>query len=364
MKPSLRIVGPYLPNKGDRLMVHAIREAMGATFALKLAPLSMAPAVVLRGVRRALIRWPDFGQRLFALPWARGRRGILDCSGFQYSDHWSVLRDQFEWRLLAYRIARKQGTKVVMLPQAFGPFTQPSLRRLIRDVVQATDLVYARDERSYEYVIRLSGPKTAVRLAPDFTQPVRPTYPRRRKIWSRRVCIVPNERMLDKTGAGTSARYMSFVTSCVDEIVGRGLEPVILVHERNDLGLARALSRAGGLDLVIEERSALKTKGILACCQAVIGSRYHALIGALAQGTPCLGTSWAHKYETLFSEFGVPEWLTASLEPEGGLPRWLSLVLDEPGRRTFRDRTRPIAARRAERSRVMWRELHQLLAGD
>ena len=84
-----------------------------------------------------------------------------------------------------------------------------------------------------------------------------------------------------------------------------------LIHEgEGDRQIADQVNRELGDSLpTIAEPDPLRTKGIIGRCDLVISSRFHALVSALSQGVPALGTGWSHKYQMLFEDYGFPEGL-------------------------------------------------------
>ncbi|MCH7637654.1 MAG: polysaccharide pyruvyl transferase family protein, partial [Proteobacteria bacterium] len=69
---------------------------------------------------------------------------VIDAAGFAYSDQWGD-RPAVELAR-ATRRWRRRGTKVILLPQAFGPFTDPVIRAAIVQAVDNADLEIILDD--------------------------------------------------------------------------------------------------------------------------------------------------------------------------------------------------------------------------
>ena len=176
--------------------------------------------------------------------------------------------------------------------------------------------------------------------------------------------MIPNARMLDRTGEDVAERYVAFLLMALGLLREAGLDPVLMLHETNDAGLAAEIARRAGGGLGIVDPPALEAKAILGACRVVLSSRFHALIGALSQGVPTVGTSWSHKYDRLFEEYGCPEMLLSPLADEATLRDRLGRALREPSRGALRLTLAHAAARQSAKVEAMWDDLRAVLAGD
>ena len=390
--PAVELVGPWLKNNGDGLNLWSVvgwaRGSRGGGReggAVRLGVSSMLGCEALpeeadlswvqwpaglgdlassakRGEAKALVRQLGQTAALTLLPpakltqrrWIDGRRlaGLLDCSGFAYGDVWSLPR--VERRIQHYGRVKHHGGKLILLPQAFGPFTRPDVRDRVGTLLRMCDLIFARDRISLEHLQTLPGLEDKLAVAPDITHLLEGQAPRdadlpsmnpgsesrgkggRVEGWSQTVLIVPNARMLDRTEAEVAEGYEALVGAAVAATRDAGLVPRLMVHEANDRPLAERLARryladAQVEDVIIQE-DARRSKGIIAASFAVIGSRYHALISALSSGVPALGTSWHHKYEELFDDYGRDGFLLSPADPPEKQQGVFAELLDRDGR--------------------------------
>jgi colanic acid/amylovoran biosynthesis protein len=260
---------------------------------------------------------------------------------------------------------KARGAPIAVLPQALGPFERPDMRQAARDLFSLADLIFARDSDSHGFVRSLDlGPGVALRQAPDITHLLQGDVPPDAAAWSDAVCIVPNTRMLDKTGPERSAAYLDFLQDAVAATRAHGLRPVVVLHEANDGDTIGRLNDRLEAPVEVVDEDAVRTKGIFASCHAVVASRYHALVSCLSQATPCIGTSWSHKYDRLFEEYDHSDFL---LIPEGDpIERRarLDALLDPEGRAAIAARLAPHARAQKDKVAGMWSEIDDLLGID
>ncbi|HMJ14526.1 MAG TPA: polysaccharide pyruvyl transferase family protein [Polyangiaceae bacterium] len=286
---------------------------------------------------------------------------LVDASGFLYSDHWGI--DAIERMAKRAKSLKRSRRKVVLLPQAFGPFDGPASKRAMREIILHCDLVFARDKVSLEHLLdALGGERPAhIRQAPDFTNLLNPRAVAAGTAGSTLI-LVPNARMLDKTSASDAAEYPALLARVARRGQELGFRPVLMVHDQTgDNRLADVIETKLSFRLErITLTDPLALKAELASAAIVVGSRFHALVGALSSGTPTIAVGWSHKYEELMRDYGLDNASVrvADFERVAAL---LDQWADATRRGALRAELQARASQQKALTHAMWRQVDAVL---
>ncbi|MBE9190694.1 polysaccharide pyruvyl transferase family protein [Gloeocapsopsis crepidinum LEGE 06123] len=373
---NFTIYGVNSNNKGAELMLYSVKQKIQdwdrsntLSTNVKLGSLEQGKQVTInylptrKSQKLAANLIPKTVRKKYGITLESEVDAVLDASGFAYSDQWGA--GKTEHMADIYSRWKSQGKKIVLLPQAFGPFTSKRIQDAFSQLLNNVDLVFARDEVSYECISQLSVPMEQVKIAPDFTNLVQGIEPSYIKDLIGKPCIIPNIRMTDKTSPELSRSYFSFLTSSIEYLLDKGLEPFILLHQLTDFELGSQLQAQVSRTVpVIKEDNPLYIKGILGKCYLVISSRFHGLISALSQGVPCVGTGWSHKYKMLFKTYNCSDLL---INLENNIDENLSkldAIIYEPTRTQVIEAIAQAAKQQKVSSQQMWADVENLLVNN
>jgi colanic acid/amylovoran biosynthesis protein len=214
-----------------------------------------------------------------------------------------------------------------------------------------------------QYAQEAAGPRDHLRQAPDFTNLVKPERATNGKDTDR-VCIVPNERMIEKAETEEdAAAYVPLMARCIEAVEDEGLRPVLLIHEREDKELAEEIRQHVGREIPLHEgEDPVALKRFIGESGLVIGSRFHALVGALSQGIPASGTSWSHKYKMLFNEYGCESMLLPVSARKEQIQKRISAAKQKGGS-SLADQVRTNAEALQQETQAMWEQVDEVLLG-
>ncbi|MCU7802753.1 MAG: polysaccharide pyruvyl transferase family protein [Candidatus Thiodiazotropha sp. (ex Lucinoma borealis)] len=257
---------------------------------------------------------------------------ILDASGFLYGDQWpTIILKQTSNTVQRFV---KRGKSYMFLPQALGPFSNDASKALAYKVFKAATVVYPRDRQSYEYIKEILGDDGNYILAPDFTNLVMPLRDKKYDGLIGSIAVIPNSNMIsDKNNVkGWRKNYIPILVNVIKSLKKSKKKIFLLNHEgESDKAICYEINERLNSELVIvEEENSLIVKAIIGNCDAIICSRFHGCVSALSQSIPCLGTSWSHKYDELFEEYGLTE--SSLLSPSdslGDIENKLSMIFKE-----------------------------------
>jgi polysaccharide pyruvyl transferase WcaK-like protein len=292
--------------------------------------------------------------------------GLIDIAGFAYTDQWGSQPTKDLAELTQYYKSRKK--PVLLLPQAFGPFQKDETRSAFRKVIDNASLIFARDRKSYEYVVELASDPNKVLRAPDITL-FYPSFSNNEvQLHSDYICIVPNIRMMDQGKQQWSEKYEVYLTLIAQEIINRGLHVRIVVYDASghDLTIARTIFSkvASSCVTIVDEQDPVALKQVIGGSLMIIGSRYHSLIAAFSKKVPAIALGWAHKYETLFEDFGCEQFLVSSETPIEAVLESVHHLIDEGVNMSYRHQIAERFQRMFLVNQKMWKRVSEVLTSS
>jgi colanic acid/amylovoran biosynthesis protein len=323
------LTGVETNNKGAELMLYAILQEVERTFPdaeVYISPNAISQGLNYLQTRVKLCYWP-FEQfvmrmhlhrifRIMHIPnkilldtYAVKADYFLDGSGFCFSDQCKLWGKKPEWWEKLLKRQYNYGAKIVFLPQAFGPVEMNLTKEALKVLNRYATMIMPREKVSYNYLDK-SGliDMNKVKVFTDFTSLVEGVFPKKYEQLRNGICIIPNIRMLDK-GGFTFDKYKQMLASIVKKGKQSGHVVYLLNHEgEEDKRLAMRLKAELQDDIeVVTGLNALEVKGLIASAYALISSRFHGVASALNCCVPCLATSWSHKYQELFNDYGLDD---------------------------------------------------------
>lgn len=319
------IDNPGFVNRGDQLMIQAVLEQVrhyrpDAHIVVRKSAFKQNPTYCIQNGIYPLESSESFIRRSRCYTWLLNTLLrdqwithpeeidlILDCSGYHIAD-WRIKDAEYVHRLSTfYKRFTKKGRRLILLPQAFGPFNNSYSREAAKIVYDNADYIYAREGVSYRYLNDLFPNSVKIAVAPDFTCLTGENNKRTIILPEKSyVLLIPNNKMIAQTPNEVANSYVNFLVTITRFLVEKGQNVYLLNHEgEKDEVLLHSINEQIASPLpILTKLTGLDIKSLIKDARLVISGRYHGVVSGLTQGVPTLCTGWSHKYAELLKEHG------------------------------------------------------------
>lgn len=252
---------------------------------------------------------------------------VIDVGGYAFGNTWGLKAAQKAAELV--ELSRKMKVPFLFLPQTWGPFdTEKDFGSPLKKIYQNASLVVARDTESRMNLAHLLNiSPDLVEQAPDIAFGFSLGDPHLgKKLLEDQglqpnnkplVAVVPNVHAYDaKFGFLSQNSYIQCLVKVCRQFIASGCTVLVLTHKVqpssntiNDRVIAEvvrlAVNDSANLIVMDQVLAAHEYKSMIACCDFLVGSRFHSLIAALHSRIPAFAIGWAHKYKELMTEVGL-----------------------------------------------------------
>lgn len=289
---------------------------------------------------------------------------LLDAGGFHIGDKWigtSTTKEVINRKLKIYKKYKKNGAKIIFLPQALGSFKKELSEYYFKELYALSDLFFARDKVSFEACKSVLKDTSKLFLAPDFTNTYKPVIENKANFESvkNKICIVPNAKMITHAPKSVSENYLNFLEQLVNFLNNKGEEIFFLNHEgQGDLDVIHSINKHHLT--VITNVNADEVKSIIGNSKMLISSRFHGVVSGLSQAIPTFCTSWSHKYKELMVDYNMSEGVLNVENIEGSI-NVISPYLEESNRQVLIDDLKTKGKQEIDKTLKMWEKVDGLI---
>lgn len=235
----------------------------------------------------------------------------LDASGLFFSDQMIASVNVAQDLNVLLHGYREQGTKIIYLPQAFGPFNKTASSEAVKVALDYADLIIARDDTSYGFLCNIGRGVSKVTKYFDFTGVLHPECPVQYQKLVGKVCLIPNNQIIRK-GVMSRDQYLDLLLTIIKVIYDEGYEAFFLDHA-DDADVAVQCVKRTPYDIpIVTDVDALTVKAIISQSYLCVSSRFHGVVSSLSSAVPCLTTSWNHKYQELLKLYDADDSLLST----------------------------------------------------
>ena len=283
----------------------------------------------------------------------------FNAGGYAIGDIWNHSIRSNRTREVFLQKMKRQGTKIIYLPQALGPFEKPNSKEAAKIILKYADMIYARENTSFNNLFKLGIDMHNVKIAPDFTPLIKGVYPVELSEYKDSIVVIPNKRMLLEVNVGIDD-YVRLIKLLQPKAEKLNKEIVILNHEGNsDLEICNKINKCLGDSLkVVSGLSSLETKGFIASAYAVISSRFHGTASSLSSAVPCISSSWSPKYELLYSDYGLSD-MIVNLKDSNDIDIKISQILNPVQNEQMRQNLLQKVNAIKMMNKQMWNEIYK-----
>lgn len=245
--------------------------------------------------------------------------GVKECDvvfDFTAGDSFTDLygRQRFFVRTALKQKIMDMGIPLVLGSQTIGPFKDKDVMDMAVKVINRCKKVYARDQKSVDYTVEISGRK------PILTTDVAFALPYTKKEQKHDVVnigfnpsgLLWNGGYTGDNQFGLTVDYQTYCREVIQNLLKKHqifLIPHVLSYQSqsvdNDLIAIRALKKEFPSLIVIDDFiTPMGVKSNIARMDGFIGARMHATIAAFSANVACIPFSYSRKFEGLYDSLG------------------------------------------------------------
>jgi len=247
---------------------------------------------------------------------------VADISGISFVD--GRRKAVLLYNTLLVAVPVLLGRPVVKCAQAMGPVRTPLSRRLAGAVLPRLRTICPRGTETESHLRELGltnlVPANDLAFVMEVPDDVRARMAERlaAEAGDGPYLVVSPSQVVATSCDQAGIPYERIMADLMDAIADKGeVTPVLIAHSAlpggvshmNDLPLCRAIhGRLRRRDAVVffdDDLLPTELRAIIGAGDALVTSRFHAMISALTEGTPPLVIGWSHKYAEILDPFGL-----------------------------------------------------------